>query len=1552
MKRTSKILAIIMALSILLGLLVTSVFASDAAYSDPTLLPSGAVKIKQETFTGNEGTLYGGYSERQIYFARWQNSATPVRSSLIDGVKNEFLVVTTPEDEENAFMINGAQKASNRTSYLQFTSTGTPASPNLYLGVYDSNLADDVTPSLTNNFDYLTYDFDISSQGARVDWTDGTYSRASALTKNDDGSIAVTLIDGTLVTTNASKTVTTIISGDNKTVWENNGNVIKSSVYVSDALVEESVTTVNTDGSATKLVTTYDEGGNVKNSYGLTRSATVDGAYTVTYESGKTVTYFYSETSASVVVDEANGTKKTEITTTEIATIVDGDTTTEYKRVDRHITRYWQYITETKTVNGEIVGTNTTTFDYNKTGKVTTGYAAFDEELSAAIADFSDADVLGLHIADAGAVYITASMYNTLRYYNIVTNSTTGAKSYNLGTSKYTYLQIKEVNGSWGLFATSGTCKESNRIATLPDEIGVWTHISVVLEADNTNWYNSKCHFIVNGELLHTYTLSSSDVSGISKNYAYVASEDWRISISDVMPSGYQNYYALGIDNLAINAYQPTIDENGNRVAYSSGDSVYGIDDFFHGDKTGSYMDVENVVYNSSYPAMNPQYYIKSEDETVYLPALYKEFLEGLSEGALVNSTVSVYDVNPGAPFTFVTTNGSELTITEEAKEKFLLLKTEADGVTTYLVKYPSSDEKITLNWVDTNGKTIATEILLPDAEVNTSDKFGSIYNPETGKVNVVSGWYWDLDGDGPLYSESKVGQITLEDTMKIGGSTVTVYPKYSEADVSGAAYWAYVETINGDLAIYESASNLASLSNLQTTINNSPENAIIKLAYVDDGILIKQASGSTYTVGAGKKLTVDINGNTITQSYTGTAWGAGIFLVSEGAEFTVTSSAENARIYIVCKRSKTTDTSIYGTGGVVCVAGGVDRAVVNMSNFEFNGGTIFIANGEQYLEAPAISNDVSIDVTVTNVTAYAALRSSYALFANKAPDVNLTIIGCNIYNDNTTYAIFHDYSDVVAEDKANAGATYYSETDIVVKDSTFHCMTTGGSYTKLWYSIKSDSSFYVENSTIIAKNVLASNALTTFGDNVVISTDSTTFKAKLASGVSYLVNKNKTDKKLTLTFNKSGFSKNPANFNESTGVLTDVCYDRSAYADVTSSALITFVTYTPKTKSEYVGHYAWMDNNGSSVSDGYALVGSTLTPPKSADEVVGGQVSSNYFTTSYQWVGANDDSFKVVSGENIFNPVGSYVASISGKKANMTLTTGMIFNVYLPAPDELVVEDSITAPDSIGSAETVTVDGYDMIRLSFAYELWDFEAQSVNINFTTSDGKALTYELKIDAIAYVTLVAEKYLCGSEEAQLAYEIIAYKEAVALYIAEAEGKTLSDVLTAEELEAISAFKSVFTAHGDGCVCADGLYNEDEVNAGGGMDDAYTAAGITSFAYLLKAVDNGLRIDVMEGTAVTSVSYKNLLGVTVVHDAALENLKLIETDSGSYYVVSGISASDITAEFTINVLVSGEPMTVEYSLAKNIVSTDADIAKALYSYSKAAWAYKAITKSEKN
>jgi hypothetical protein len=344
--------------------------------------------------------------------------------------------------------------------------------------------------------------------------------------------------------------------------------------------------------------------------------------------------------------------------------------------------------------------------------------------------------------------------------------------------------------------------------------------------------------------------------------------------------------------------------------------------------------------------------------------------------------------------------------------------------------------------------------------------------------------------------------------------------------------------------------------------------------------------------------------------------------------------------------------------------------------------------------------------------------------------------------------------------------------------------------------------------------------------------------------------------------------------------------------------------------------------------------------------EVFGGAFGSRPFL----W-GGEDGTLVVKSGENVFTPIYTEATHINGKKANMSLTTGMIFNLYLPLPGAGVKAGSVYSPDAIGPVETVKVEGVDMLKLSFVSELEDFAATTVTICFTADDGEELTYEVNINALQYVTLLANTYICGTEEAQLAYEIVSYKKAVATYLATAEGKTLAEVLTEAELSAISSFEAVFAAHAAGCACTAGLYSDAEVGTEVLPTGTYTNVGISGFAYLLNSDNNGLRINVGENTVIKYASYNDLLGVEVVHDEALGNLKLIETETDRYYVISGISASDTTATFTITVEYNGVKSTVTYSLAQYINSTGADVAKALYSYSKAAAAYKAITASEK-
>ena len=111
----------------------------------------------------------------------------------------------------------------------------------------------------------------------------------------------------------------------------------------------------------------------------------------------------------------------------------------------------------------------------------------------------------------------------------------------------------------------------------------------------------------------------------------------------------------------------------------------------------------------------------------------------------------------------------------------------------THEINSLEANNTVTLKWVDSMGNTVRSETLAPGQSANPIGINASLYDTETMIATVVTGWYWDLDGEGDLYAEEPISSYTADDAEKVGGSEITVYPKSETRDLSeGMAYIAY----------------------------------------------------------------------------------------------------------------------------------------------------------------------------------------------------------------------------------------------------------------------------------------------------------------------------------------------------------------------------------------------------------------------------------------------------------------------------------------------------------------------------------------------------------------------------------------------------------------------------------------------------------------------------------------------------------------------------------------------------------------------------------------
>ncbi len=1105
-----------------------------------------------------------------------------------------------------------------------------------------------------------------------------------------------------------------------------------------------------------------------------------------------------------------------------------------------------------------------------------------------------------LSYMDAGSIYLGL-------------RGSSSATSY-ASTNTQVWLYTVKHGGDWYLSSNSTYSSDDYK---LPSDPGQLTHITFVVSVDTANTKVSVIGY-------------ADGVKVTSKTWAYpvINLDDIRFQFAKDLKD--EDIYAYKLDNMVCNYYEK---------GYTSG-AAKGIDDFVAGDC--ELWECVDTVWNGRY--VSPAGTVKVDDgEASYLKPIFGEALKNLSDGANIVTERGLYDISLGdavQSINVIAKNGANIHLDAESALHFIVEEVSSEGNTkVYLIRRAGEEDAIHVTVLDVCGNKIGTVDILPNMIINLSDFNAGVYDVENNIYKTVEGWYWDIDGEGSEYGEQIAETITIRDLPYITDKSVTAYPKYATVDFSsGYAYVAYYND-NGVIRIAdETVANFLTATGITETLAVCPDKTTIKFIFEGDSIVLPKSAYYTYS---GKAITFDLNGKTITR-YNVEPYGEALIRIGEGATAIVTSTEPGARIFLLSKRNSTVEGNgnnrIFGADGIVQSNKGVDKAHIEISNLEFNGGTMVKFNGglAANAERPAWDNDVSITCKIDNVIGYAPNRSSYAVISTLCPDAVVEVTNSKFYIPDATYAFVHDYADTTS-------ATYYSETDLTIRNSEILCYTEAETPAmgKLWYTMGADSSLYVENSKIIAKLNGVRSAQAYWGAGVEIATDTTGyFKAdNIDDGVKYVLNNGKGTAEMSLSFTRSAFTTNWSYADETNGKYIDSAYTDTV--DISRSAIVTFATFTDETMPDYVAYADWYKADGSQSGE-YTLtiVGDIPKAPISFADAGYVTESTSWYKSEFVWVNNIDGNPNMPDGFSggavAYKAVETKTAALTGLQANMSLSVGLVFNLYIPKADTVA---EIACEDAISITE-VTVRGVEMICISFANALDDFEELPVTITYTVN-GDAMQAGVTIDALTYLTAVANGFDCGSEEAQLAYEIVAYKFAVAVYLTDEAGEEISeDVITL-----VDTFNAIYGEHAEGCECMAGLYNDDVAANAPDIDlDAYDAAEIYSISYILNSTSTGMFID---AATVTKVTYKNLLGEVVEHTE--ENGGLVYDDDNMAYRVVGITAADVVSEMTIYV---DEDTSVTYSLAQYIKDNDGvDVTKALYSYSMAARAYKAITASEK-
>lgn len=1102
---------------------------------------------------------------------------------------------------------------------------------------------------------------------------------------------------------------------------------------------------------------------------------------------------------------------------------------------------------------------------------------------------------------------------------------------------------VKDAEGNW-YYANQATYDAATKRVPVSG-YAQYDHITVTASLsynESTGKTTLIASTFVNGQHIES--------KSVSAEYLSANMQQLRLNIHGTLKR--VDSFSYGIDNLTVNYYK-----GADSGIYTTGDAVYGLDDYFadsNWTKKPLY-NCQDTVCTRTYLTRNGYLQVNDGDvkgDFVSIPGVVSEELAKVKNGSEVVTTRDILDLEipEGVDSFTVKCDNTKVNVTlsESALANYYRAIKSESG---YSVMKLSADAAIPLKWYGPDGKLLGeTSAFYGETPVAPKDIL--IYDAyfEAGKVyykDEVS-WSWNLNGE--------VSALTMEN-VKPGEAVELRASLPAEYKVlEGATFFMG----NIDLKTLKVTPVPASDGTFGYYVNQSGKNMLAEceaMTYGNVCTLLADFNGEgsnpeaifeSYNakIPAGKTLYFDVNGHKLVKDGLSNDDGVPFFYVQEESVLNAYSTVPGGEIYSGHLRKSSRTNQTMSAGGLVRTVTNTNVATVNIgdlldedgdvllkcgNNFSYSGGTIFVMQGSD----AAVSDDKFVNLNINGGFYYYPLRGTYAFITLQSPDLNANIDGITLYGTYSSASLFHEY---------DGKLTHVNAT-----------VTNSNIYSNfILYRTTPKSSYTFENCVLAGK--FASN----YGAEIIIGKGNVICNAaeadgallnktgvKLASGIECVTGATSGSAVYTDTFQHAKLYIKWADSMDLTypeGAAIEGVVDTDAEAALLTNAKlkaevwnvkvtttvsynITHVTFEEGKEPASVATILWKDFDGNVVATSKALVGSeNVTAPVSVNSLEGYSTENyKWYAIDYKWANENGGD-TVVSGENVYVPTAYVKADISGKKANMTLADGMTFNLYLPIADENVTDIKVSGANAYGVKNVATLG--DVYVISVNYALIAYGNARVTVSYKV-DGVALSLEIKLNALVYIKEVARAYECGSEESILAYQILAYKQAVSAY--------LEAPISDSEKTAIAEIDAIYAAHTD-CSCVKALDVNDIPDEEKSVNYDTTLAGkITSINYLLNSNTIGLRIYAAEGIDIYDVYYTALDGSTKSLNAIYQ--------PGGYYTVNGIPAASATAIITICIDSTDGSAEGTYSLGRYIVNNpEVEIAKALYSYAKAAYKYK--------
>ena len=1092
-------------------------------------------------------------------------------------------------------------------------------------------------------------------------------------------------------------------------------------------------------------------------------------------------------------------------------------------------------------------------------------------------------------------------------------------------TSSYTYFAhiLRDANNNF--YVSADNTLDVSKDVQIPVD-GVWSHISVVIKTNDADKAKSEAHLYLNGAYIGTTVINISgskglrifaiELSGLTKTEAATAK------------------YDFCVDNVAINYYTEGYDA-------ANGDTANTLTSFFKADdyKTKSLLTLNDVIYNEAYA--NGGYTVKSDWDNVVVDLAIGEdttSFASLAEAEVAISAMSAADLNGATIYSRVDIDADKLLPAGVNDVKIICNGATATGGTNY--RLMAVQTEIGPCYV-IDCLTVAGEGITNVGYITTGKEITTDHN--NGTI-----------GYGYCHSNfTKSGTVGLMKSF-ISGGLVNEYQQImndgKHADVNTGNKF-----LNNNSQIWFGINDVKLSDNKYITVDFD----FASDKYLDDGALSDTGSELAYV----NKM------NFMLFNATGIA--GNLYIINNnGAWYASADQNYDANDVPLAKEAGVWNHFTYvmsESGKIYVFVDGKFVTSYSRNNGETIRRIVVNTNGLAYTAFSYAFDNVSINKY--------ALGGEYGLDTLFADDTYKTSSLYNVedvvYNKNYKYYGFVDgqYAATVTDKEGNEknyfflegalenladGVTIESRKNIPALDpedsiESYTIITKLGAtmakpadkYYKISKTVDGTTTTYVlsrvgEDELVIVNWIIGDK---TFDEISDVKGSELTIADEILAEINALVAKTKGTYKWEMNLG-----------------------DGFAFVD----SLIVPETYTskdPVTVRIAAITVTWLDGAGEVYATESWFAGNEITPYDitglSNVEITGnGWYNIDY--TTWETAGMDMLNNKFVAEAltpMTFTAKKTPIPAFTEAKLNMSLLTKFEANLYItnrPLANITlggIFSDAELTDNIIDTLKLAEVDGKSFYLDNFFFDNSDVDrVVSRYLNYTVvynGQEYALVDEIQVSLLDYAEKVLAQYGCGSEEANLAYNLINYANAAYA------------LKTGVDYEEAVAFLAL-DGHEEGCACFATHDKADEEVCVGENSLGENVVGWSfdvsneqpAFVVYVKVdeFDNALVEDIelaffgINGTDVTDVAVKLVRGENV--EAGDEVYATFFFEDMPLYNAAEIFTLTVTDATT------GEVYVANYSLATYIdfaihEELDADalkVAEALYSFAKVAKDYK--------